>query len=381
VTLLVDTASVARHLSGDALRAWAEAHTAFISSEMEQLAEERRLVADALREIGLRVVMFEDLGGRDEDAETAYLAGVEQSDVYIGIVGDRYGRMLESGRSPTHEEYLHARARGKRISMWVARDDQGRQGNARDFVQELQVFHTTGSFADGADLARRVCERIAELAADDEAPWVKVGDAIFRATLLRDSGGELVIEAEVRNREVARYLEGLRPDQWNRSRNVPITTPDRSGTGEISELSVEARSMSMRKIELRARMSWADGSRSSAFATGGLTHEDLVEREIRAALLQEELPSESTPFGPTTEPADPLAELATLTLPERAVQPVAQLLTIEYLVGGHRASSVDDFLIGPAHQGIRPLTLTYTEARQAANIEPAKRTVEGRRGW
>jgi hypothetical protein len=38
---------------------------------------------------GLSIVMFEDLGGRDEDAERAHLDGVARSDIYIGIIGDR----------------------------------------------------------------------------------------------------------------------------------------------------------------------------------------------------------------------------------------------------------------------------------------------------
>ena len=33
--------------------------------------------------------MFERLGGRDDDAETAYLASVRSSDIYVGILGDR----------------------------------------------------------------------------------------------------------------------------------------------------------------------------------------------------------------------------------------------------------------------------------------------------
>ncbi len=186
MALIVDTASSSRVLATEELRRWAEAHTAFISSEMQELRAERQALADALREIGMRVVMFEDLGGRDEEPERAYLDGVARADVYVGLVGDRYGRMLPSGRSPTHEEYREARARGKRISVWVAADGSERQGNARDLIEEVRVFHTTGSFTDPEDLARRVVERMAEIAADDESPWVKVGDALLRADAIRD---------------------------------------------------------------------------------------------------------------------------------------------------------------------------------------------------
>lgn len=380
MALIIDTASAARRLGGEALRTWAEHHAVFISSEMELLGDVRRQLAGALRDLGLRVVMFEDLGGRDEDSETAYLAGVDQSDIYLGIVGDRYGRMLETGRSPTHEEYQRARERGKRISVWVASDGSNRQAHARDFVQEVQTFHTTGPFSGGDDLVRRISQRIAEIAADDEAPWVKVGDAAFRASVIRDAGDHIGVEAEIRDREVVRYLEGLRPDQWNRGSEVPITTPDRSGAGKVSVVRTEARSQSVRLIELEADVTWADGSQPSmAFSTGGLSHEDLVEREVAAALVGADLPDDMTRYGFIREPEDPLAELAGYALPEGAYQAIARLLVTEFLVGGQRASAVDSFVLGPAHQGQRRLEVTYTETRQAINIAPSRRTIAGSR--
>jgi hypothetical protein len=380
IPLIIDSASAARRLTGEALRAWAEDRTVFISSEMQDLGDIRRRLADALRDLGLRVVMFEDLGGRDEDAQTAYLSGVEQSDIYLGIVADRYGRMLDSGRSPTHEEYRRARERGKRISFWVASDDAERQGNARDFIQEVQTFHTTGPFTDGDDLVRRVEERVTEIAADDEAPWIKVSDAVFRASVIRDAGDHLVVEAEIRNREVVRHLEGLRPDQWNRAGEVAITTPDRSGQGVVTALSTEARSQSVRRVELEANITWADGTQpSGAFSTGGLSHDDLVERGAAAALVGAELPEDLARYGFVRESEDPIGKLVGHTLPEGTYQAIARLLVTEYLVGGQRASAVDQFFLGPPNGGQRQLEVTYTETRQAANFTPGRRTVRGAR--
>lgn len=114
---------------------------------MRELREERTATAQALRALGMRAILFEDLGGRDENAESAYLAGVDEAQFYIGIVGDRYGTMQASGRSPTHDEYRRARNLGRRISVWVQADGSERQGDARDFVEEVRVFHTTGSFS------------------------------------------------------------------------------------------------------------------------------------------------------------------------------------------------------------------------------------------
>ncbi len=213
VALIVDTASAARRLGPDEFARWAAIRTVFLSSEMRELGPLRETVADRLRAAGFSVVLFEDLGGRDEDAERAYLDGVARSDVYVGILADRYGTMLPSGHSPTHEEYLEARRRGKRISFRLQRDASKRQGNALDFAQEVQAFHTTGQFRDADDLASRLLQRLAEIGADDEAPWIKVGDVCLRATSIRDQGTMLSIEAEVRDAAVGRALESLREDR------------------------------------------------------------------------------------------------------------------------------------------------------------------------
>jgi Domain of unknown function (DUF4062) len=86
VPLLVDTSSASRRLAPEEFGRWAATLTVFISSEMRQLASVRAGVAAALRAVGFSVVLFEDLGGRDEDAERACLDGVARSDIYVGIL-------------------------------------------------------------------------------------------------------------------------------------------------------------------------------------------------------------------------------------------------------------------------------------------------------
>ncbi len=71
VPLLVDTASATRRLGPEEFARWAATRTVFISSEMRDLGELRRVLAATLRNAGFSVVMFEELGGRDEDAERA----------------------------------------------------------------------------------------------------------------------------------------------------------------------------------------------------------------------------------------------------------------------------------------------------------------------
>jgi hypothetical protein len=344
---------------------------------MRHLASERAALADALRRMGLQVVMFEDLGGRDEDAERAYLDGVARSDIYVGIVGDRYGTMLPSGRSPTHEEYREARMRGKRISVWVARDGANRQGDARDFVQAVQVFHTTGTFTDADDLARRVVERMAEIAADDEAPWVKVGDAVFRADRVRDEGAKVKIDASVRDERVGRYLEGLRPSAFG-SEKVRVTTQDRSGEAKVEEVVAEMTSRSVRHLTITAEVEWPDGwGDSLAAGAAGLTADDLVERGLRAGLFGEALPQQLGMLEFMADTTDPLAGLRGEAVAEGSIEAIGRLLIVERLIGDRKASAVESLEIGPEHDGTRRVRLVYTEMRHATNVEPATRDIEG----
>jgi len=379
VQLIVDTASAVRRLDAGEFARWAAGRTVFLSSEMHELGGLRRVVAGALRDAGFSVVLFEDLGGRDENAQRAYLDGVARSDLYVGVVAHRYGTMLPTGRSPTHEEYLEARRRGKRISFWLDRDGSRRQGNAADFVQEVQAFHTTGQFVDAEDLAHRLLERLAEIAADDEAPWVKVGNVCFRASRIRDEGTTVVILAEVRDADVAHVLEAMRPDGFHRGTPVPIVTARRSGEARITAVVTEMKTSSLHEVELTAEVSWADGHGGSMAASfNGLSPDDQTEIGLRAGLLGEPLPSQmDTNFGFMVDTSDPLAELAGSMLPLSAEEAVGRLLMVERLVGGGGASRLVRFALGPAHLGERRIEIEYVEPQRYMNRELGVRRIEG----
>jgi hypothetical protein len=254
-TLVVDRMSSARRLTDDELRTWAESQSVFISSVMAELATERRALASMIEGLGATPVLFEDFGGRDEGAQEAFLSGVARSDIYLGVVADRYGAMTPTGRSATHQEYREAVRLDKRISVWVRDESANRQGDARDFVEEVRVFHTTGSFTDTDDLVRRVRARLVEIAAEDLAPWVKLGVVVFRADRVTDHGTQVQVEATVRDPAAAEALAALRSDQWRRaepvafndhitSRRVRVegvtaTRTARSSQGFIIELAVD----------------------------------------------------------------------------------------------------------------------------------------------
>jgi hypothetical protein len=96
---------------------------------MAELPVERQAAAAGIRAVGLRPVMFEEFGGRDADPEDAYLAEVEGADIYISILGKRYGKPLKSRYSPTHTEYRYAEQHALRMAVWTL--DTKRAGGTR----------------------------------------------------------------------------------------------------------------------------------------------------------------------------------------------------------------------------------------------------------
>jgi predicted ATPase len=62
----------------------------FVSSTLDELASERAAARDAIEELRLTAVMFE-LGARPHPPPDVYRSYLEQSDVFVGIYGERYG--------------------------------------------------------------------------------------------------------------------------------------------------------------------------------------------------------------------------------------------------------------------------------------------------
>jgi hypothetical protein len=179
-------------------------------------------------------------------AEAAYLTEVRSATLYLGLLGDAYGTMLASepysGFSATHAEYLEARRQGKRISFWVRAPGDEREGHARKFLAEVQLFHVTGTFAGAADLPRKVEKRLREIAADDLAPWVKLGDVIVRATRVEVSQDAIRVQARVHDSGVWRALAELAGDPRGfGGSDIAITYGNRSGTGRIQTSPRQAR--------------------------------------------------------------------------------------------------------------------------------------------
>jgi ATP-dependent DNA helicase RecG len=90
----------------------------FVSSVQNELATERRAVAEFIRGHVLLgrffdVFLFEELPAIDRRADSLYLERVDRAAIYVGLFGNEYGSEDGEGVSPTEREFDRATRKGK----------------------------------------------------------------------------------------------------------------------------------------------------------------------------------------------------------------------------------------------------------------------------
>jgi hypothetical protein len=377
--LIVDRGAAAETITEEEFRAWARDQRVFISSVMEELSEERRFVADRVEEVGAEPVLFERFGGREDDAEAAYVHEVASSSVYVGILGRRYGRQLSSRYSATHAEYLAAEDHGLRVALW-AKDVEDREGHEESFVQEVRTFHTTGRFDTPAELADDVDRRLRRIAAQDLAPWAKLGPVVFRARRITERAGRAEVVARVRDPEVLSRLEGTRSDRWGRTHEGTFTYSGRVRQSRVEDVEVTTTAGTGAEVHISLTTGELDTDPlgEMSLSSGGRTFSsaELTEIGLRRTLFGEPGPLDRFSESMSAIP-DPFAPLRGLALSEEIIRPIAHLLLTEALVGGRRASRITRFRLGPPVAGARRFVLEWEAPRRYAGVEPERCAIDG----
>lgn len=372
-SLLIDQRSASLASSDADVRAWASGRRVFVSSLITDMREERAAVRAAIESVGATPVMFEDLGAQDISADQAYLSGVRSSEVYVGLWGVRYGVRMSDGFSATHAEFLEAERNGLRLCLFVHGDTGGEMdGSQRDLIQGARNLYTTSPWSDPADLGRRVRRRLEELAAEELAPWVRVGRTLFRAREIINDGGTISLTAAVRSDAVHAELVRLRD---SRAGGVPFVSTHAAQPAQVVELSTRTVSTIGHDDRLTMAVSEHGGSRMRP-SINGVSADEVVRRALSDGLFGTEMLDQDA--GWLARPIDPLAPLRGLGLDDSVLRPVSRLLFLERLMTEQAASRIDFFAIGPAHQGARRLRATWTPPQAYVNEpDPTPVSIDG----
>jgi Domain of unknown function (DUF4062) len=138
----------------------------FISSVRRGLEEERDALPGLISALGHEARRFEDFTALPVPPRQACLEGVDACDVYLLLLGERYGEPIpDTGLSPTEEEFTVARRRG--IPVVVFRKAGVSMEPAQDgFAKRVEAYAAgffRNSFATTAELLTKVAGAIRAL--------------------------------------------------------------------------------------------------------------------------------------------------------------------------------------------------------------------------
>ena len=135
----------------------------FVSSTLEELAPERRAARAAIKRLRLTPVMFE-LGARPHPPRQLYRSYLAQSDVFIGIYGEKYGWVApDSNISGLEDEYQLSGDIPK--LMYVKTPAPGREPRLTAMIEHIwaNAGTSTTPFAGPAELEDRIADDLAVL--------------------------------------------------------------------------------------------------------------------------------------------------------------------------------------------------------------------------
>ena len=124
---------------------------AFVSSSMEELADERRIVRESLAAHHIDCWLWEtDAGARPDTPRASFLSELERADLYLGLFWRKLGAY-------TLEEYERARDLGKPCLIYSkhASSELPRDPSLETFIarlEDVQTGHTVRRFSDAAEL-------------------------------------------------------------------------------------------------------------------------------------------------------------------------------------------------------------------------------------
>lgn len=284
----------------------------FVSSVRRGLEEERDALPGLILALGHEPMRFEDFTAQPVPSREACLAGVEDSDAYLLLLGSSYGEpVFDTGLSPTEEEWNAARRRGIPVLVFRKRAVE-MESRQRQFAQRVEEY-TGGRFRvsfDGpVDLQPQVVRALGELVSQPpdlvwmplggpvEVPWIQDLEEIQRSM---SSGAILechLVSVNPRRRVQATDLEALPNALAQLGRDHGLFD-----TGEALDLGVDAdRAWAIAGQDRRGRRRGIqvrrDGTSSvweelPSDGLGQIFDRDDVRGRLRAALL---LASEAAP--------------------------------------------------------------------------------------
>lgn len=133
----------------------------FISSVINDFEEYRHAAKRAVEIMGDKPIMSEDFGARPCSPGKTCVTEVETSDVYIVVLGEKYGFVTPEGISVTQAEYRGAKGLGKPILAFIKKCEmEAKQGRFRQEVEGYQEGLFRGTFSSPEELKEEIIKSL-----------------------------------------------------------------------------------------------------------------------------------------------------------------------------------------------------------------------------
>ena len=160
----------------------------FVSSVQQEFASERRALADYIRTDALlcrffNVFIFEEMPAIAQSASQVYLGEVEQTDIYLALLGEKYGYEDADGVSPTEREFDLATKLHKDRLIFIKRMDVvNRHPKEVAFVRKAEQCVVRKSFGDYEELRSAIYASLVRYLEENEYLRLLPFDATLHPT-------------------------------------------------------------------------------------------------------------------------------------------------------------------------------------------------------
>lgn len=219
----------------------------FISSQIEVFSKERKELAKLIQsEFGFDTFLFEGLS-RIHPARNVYLAGIEQSQIFIGIYGNEYGWIDEENEmtiSGIHDELQIAKSLNKQRFAFILKSEK-RDDRLKELI-EKEVFDKAATLFDNEEeLYKKVIASLRLFAFECVFAGSECYDEMpdYACDLIESYGSKYIIETSF-------YKNELCPAIYN---NKKIYLYGEQGCGKTIVLMLIAKKQKAIYISLRNR--------------------------------------------------------------------------------------------------------------------------------
>lgn len=246
--LLIETTARPQPLAEERFREWVAGKGIFISSRRDaEMNPVREAARQYLYAIGAHPIMWEEMTPRDEASEQAYLNGVDQSDIFVLLVGRSYGIADSTGYSPIHKEANQATTSKipRLLFMLEGIQDSERDGRLNDWLFSLYKEVSVASFSTHSFVSKLEA-RLREMAARSDRFWIKLGNLVFPGLVKSESipsrsENRFTITARVTQGSVRHALLSLgKPYRSDQAYINRITWPDQSFPIQVDSVSTDS---------------------------------------------------------------------------------------------------------------------------------------------